>query len=163
MLRSVLVGRHGWLSMREFVQDWTLSRLSIGNHLAALAALIGQRIGGRRGVVLAVVGLLVPAGAITALMTGGYGLIRDQPAIQAALAGIAPVTIGMMLAISSMLIRTIVGPRSWRLVFDLAVFLVAAGAGFLVSGSTIAVIISGAVIGVLFLGRDDVPPESVEG
>ena len=163
MLRSVLVGRRGWLTMREFVQDWTLSRLSIGNHLAGLAALIGQRIGGRRGVVVAVAGLLIPAGTITALMAGGFGLIRDQPAIQATLAGVAPVTIGMMLAISAMLIRTITGPRSWSLVLDLVVFLLAAAAGFLVTGSTILVIISGAVIGVLFLGRDDVPPETVEG
>ncbi len=163
LLRSILVGRRGWLTMREFVQDWTLSRLSIGNHLTALAALMGQRIGGRRGVVLAVGGLLIPAAAITALVTGGYELIREQPAIQAALAGVAPVTIGMMLAISMMLIQTIIGPRSPALILDLVVFLAAATAGFLVTGSTLLVILGGAVVGVLLLGRDDVPPETDEG
>lgn len=163
LMRAILVGRRNWLTMREFVQDWTLSRLSIGNHLTALAALIGQRIGGGRGVALAVAGLLIPSGIITAILTGGFGLIRDQPAIQSALAGIAPVTIGMMLGISFMLVRTIISPRSWMLVVDLLVFTAAAAAGFLVSGSTMLVIIAGAVIGTLFLGRDEVPPETIEG
>ena len=163
LMRAILVVKRNWLTMGEFVQDWTLSRLSIGNHLTALAALIGQRIGGRRGVVVAVTGLLIPSGIITAILTGGFGLIRDQPAIQSALAGIGPVTIGMMLGISFMMVRTIISPRSWMLAVDLLVFGAAAVAGFFVTGSTMLVIVAGAVVGTLFLGRDDVPPETIEG
>ncbi len=163
LMRAILVIKRNWLSMGDFVQDWTLSRLSIGNHLTALAALIGQRIGGGRGVVVAVTGLLIPSGIITAILTGGFGLIRDQPAIQSALAGIAPVTIGMMLGISYLMVRTIISPRSWMLVVDLLVFGAAAVAGFFVTGSTMAVIVAGAVFGTLFMGRDDVPPETIEG
>lgn len=164
LMRAILVGKRNWLSMTAFVQDWTLSRLSIGNQLTALAALIGQRIGGRRGVVLAVSGLLIPSGIITVIMTSGFGLVRDQPAIQSAFAGIAPVTIGMMLGISYIMIRTIISPRSWMLAVDLVVLSAAASAGFLLPGSTMAVIVAGAVIGTLFLGRDDaVPRETIEG
>ncbi|MGH2456329.1 MAG: chromate transporter [Candidatus Limnocylindria bacterium] len=162
LMRAILVGRRNWLSLRDFFQEWTLSRLSLGNHLTALAALLGQRIGGRRGVVLAVTGLLIPSGIITAILTGGFGLIRDQPAIQSALAGIAPVTIGMMMGISYILVRTILSPRSLALLVDLAVFGIAAAAGFFLAGSTIMVIVSGAVVGTLFLGRDEVPPETLE-
>lgn len=162
LMRAILVNRRKWLTLRDFLQEWTLSRLSLGNHLTALAALIGHRIGGRRGVVLAVTGLLIPSGIITAILTGGFGLIRDQPAIQSALAGIAPVTIGMMLGISYVLVRTILSPR-WRpLMVDLVVFTAAAVAGFVVAGSTIAIIVTGAVIGTLFLGRDELPPETLE-
>ena len=37
------------------------------------------------------------AAVITAAMTAGYALVRDEPAVQAALSGIGPVTIGLML------------------------------------------------------------------
>jgi chromate transporter len=161
LIRTILVGRRGWLTMEDFVQDWTLSRLSPGNHLTALAALIGQRIGGRRGVLLAVAGLLVPSAVITAILTGGFGFIRDAPAVRSALAGIAPVTIGMMFGISFLMIRTILSPRSWMLVLDIVVFAIATIAGFFVSGSTIAIILAGAVFGVLFMGREGAPPEAI--
>ncbi len=162
LMRVILVGRRNWLTLRDFLQEWTLSRLSLGNHLTALAALLGHRIGGRKGVVLAVTGLLIPSGIITAILTGGFGLIRDEPAIQSALAGIAPVTIGMMLGISYVLVRTILSPRWLPLMVDLAVFSAAAAAGFFMAGSTIVIIVSGAVVGTLFLGRDEVPPETLE-
>lgn len=162
LIRTILVGRRGWLTMQDFVQDWTLSRLSPGNHLTALAALIGQRIGGRRGVVLAVAGLLIPSAVITAILTGGFGLIRDAPAVRSALAGIAPMTIGMMFGISFLMVRTILSPRSWMLALDTLVFAVAAVAGFLVTGSTVVIIIAGAVFGVLFMGREDAPPEALD-
>ena len=163
MVRATLVARRSWLSMHEFVQDWTLSRVSIGNHMTALAALIGHRIDGRRGVLVALAGLLIPSGVITAAMTGGFGFIRDLPAIQAALAGIAPVTIGMMLGLSFTMLRSTLGPRSSSLPLDLAVFGIATAAGFLVSEATVVVIVAGAVFGALFLGRDAPPPETVEG
>ena len=163
LMRSILIGKRGWLTMKEFVQDWTLSRLSVGNHLTALAALIGQRIGGRRGVLLAVAGLLVPSGIITAILTGGFEVIREAAAVRSALAGIAPITIGMMLGISFIMVRTIISPRSWMLLLDLVVFGIAAAAGFFVSGSTVAIIVAGAIVGALILGREEAPPETLEG
>jgi chromate transporter len=162
LMRAILVGR-GWLTDREFLQEWTLSRLSLGNHLTALAALLGQRIGGRRGPALALVGLLVPSGLITIALTGGFGFIRDDPAVQSALAGVAPVTIGMMLGITAFLLRSMIAPVSIGLLADLALFVVAIVAGFLVPGATIVIIVIGAIVGIAFLGRDELPPETLEG
>lgn len=161
LMRSILVGR-GWLSDREFLQEWTLSRLSPGNHLTALAALLGQRIGGRRGVVLALGGLLIPSAVITIALTGGFGVIRDDAAVQSALAGVAPVTIGMMLGITAYLLRSVMNPVSLALVADIALFGAAIVAGFLIPSATIAVIVAGALLGILFLGRDELPPETLE-
>jgi chromate transporter len=162
LMRSILV-RRGWLTDREFMQEWTLSRLSPGNHLTALAALLGQRIGGRRGIALALGGMLIPSGLITIAITGGFGFIRDDPAVQSALAGVGPVTIGMMVGITAILLGSVLKPVSVALVADAVLFGAALAAGFLVPGATIIVIVAGALFGLLFLGRDELPPETLEG
>lgn len=161
LMRSILV-RRGWITDREFLQEWTLSRLSPGNHLTALAALLGQRIGGSRGVVIALGGLLIPSGIITIALTGGFGLIRSDPAVESVLAGVGPVTIGMMLGITAYLLRSVMNPVSIVLAADLALFGVAVAAGFMIPGATIGLIIVGALLGTMFLGRDQLPPETLK-
>jgi chromate transporter len=161
LMRSILV-RNGWVDLREFMQDWTLSRLSPGNTLTALSALLGHRIGGRQGVPVALIGMLVPSAIITMVLTGGFGLIRNDPAIQSALAGVAPITIGMMLGITGVLLRSVLQPISFAFVADAAVFVGAFIAGWLVPGATIVIIVTGAVLGALLLGRSELPQETVE-
>lgn len=161
LMRASMI-RRGWLSDPEFLQEWTLSRISLGNHLTALAALIGHRLDGRRGIVLALAGLLIPSALITIALTGAFGLIRDDPAVVAVLAGVGPATIGMMLGITMVLLRSVVTPVLPRVLLDGAVFVAAVAAGFLIPGMTIAVIVTGAVIGVAFMGREELPPQSME-
>jgi len=88
----------GWLSEEEFVRDYALSQIAPGINLLKLTILIGNRLRGRSGLVVALVGLLVPSAAVTALMTAGFSLIRSQPLVQAAMKGILPATIGLSLA-----------------------------------------------------------------
>jgi chromate transporter len=160
-MRRLLTGR-GWLTDREFLQEWTLSRISLGNHMTALAALLGQRLGGWRGVVLAVGGMLIPAGIIAVALTAGFETIRDDPAIVAALAGVAPVTIGMMLGITAVLLHSVLRVSLPGIVADAGLFVAALVAGLVVPGATILIIIVGAVIGVIFLGREELPPDAPE-
>jgi chromate transport protein ChrA len=96
------------------------------------------------------------------VLTGGFGLIRNDPAIQSALAGVAPITIGMMLGITGVLLRSVLQPISFAFVADAAVFVGAFIAGWLVPGATIVIIVTGAVLGALLLGRSELPPETVE-
>ena len=162
LMRSILV-RRGWVTDREFMQEWTLSRISLGNHMTALAALLGQRFGGRRGILLAVGGMLVPAALITIMLTIGFEAIRADPAIVSTLAGVGPVTIGMMLGITTILLRSVIRPVLPGVLVDAALFTVALVAGYLVPEATILIIVAGATFGVLFLGREELPPEAPEG
>jgi chromate transporter len=157
LMRLQLVERNSWLSMREFMEDWALCRLSPGIHIVALAGLIGRRIAGVSGVIVAVTGMMLPAGLITAAMTAGYGAIRDQPLARAALAGIAPITIGMTIGITYVFAKTVM--RSGRRgILDAAVLVAAAAGGALVGGSaSLLLIVAGAALGAVALGRDKAP------
>jgi chromate transporter len=90
--------KRGWLSEEEFVRDYALSQIVPGINLLKLTILIGDRLRGRSGLIVSLLGLLVPSAAVTALMTAGFSAIRSQPIVQAAMKGVLPATIGLSLA-----------------------------------------------------------------
>jgi chromate transporter len=87
-----------WMSEVEFSRTWALAQVSPGINLVKLTALIGYKLRGWPGLIMAMCGLLLPSGAVTVLMTAGFSVIRSQPMVQAAMRGILPATIGLSLA-----------------------------------------------------------------
>jgi chromate transporter len=160
LLRRFLVERGQHVSERDFTEAWALCQLSPGIHLVALAGLLGQRIAGWRGVVVAVSGMMVPAAIITAAMTAAYGVIADEPLARAALAGMAPATGGMTLGLAIVLVQ---GARrhGLRAVVDIGLVIVAFAVLLYTTVSSVMVIVLAAAFGTLFLGRER--PTSPEG
>jgi chromate transporter len=150
LMRRELVERRGWLTHREFLEDWALSKLSLGINQIALTGLEGMRVAGVRGVVVAVAALLLPAGAITALMTAGYVVVRDEGIVRAALAGAGPVAAGMTIGIAWTFAQGAIR-RGWRGVVDRGYWVAVVGIGLFLGVSPIVVILAGAVIGLLAL------------
>ncbi len=89
---------HGWLTEAEFAKAWGLVQISPGINLIKLTVLLGYQVRGAAGILVALAGLLAPSAFLTVLMTAGFSAIRDLPAMQAALRGLIPATIGLSLA-----------------------------------------------------------------
>jgi chromate transporter len=151
LMRRILVRQREWLTDVEFSQDWTLSKTSPGLTLIALAALLGKRIGGWLGLVIALTGLLLPSVALTLAMAAGFAYIRDQPLVQAAIRGIAPATIGLTLAMMVIFARSSMrkGRARW---IDGTLLVAVIAAAALLPGMSVPIIIAGAVIGWILLG-----------
>ncbi len=150
VIRRLIVERRRWVSPREFTEDYAFSQLSPGIHLVALAGLLGRRIAGRRGVAISVAGMMLPAGAITAVMTAAYATIADEPLARAAVAGIAPATGGMTIALALVMVRDV--RRRGRAAFvDAAVVAAAFAILSLTDLSSILVIVGFAAGGTLLL------------
>ncbi len=150
LMRRELVERRGWLTHRGFLEEWALSKLSLGINQIALTGLVGSRLDGIRGVIVSLVALLAPAGAITALMTAGYVYVREDTIVRSALSGVGPVIAGMTVAVAYTFARQAVrrGRRAW-IDWGYAAAVIAAG---LFAGATpVPVIGIGIVIGVLAL------------
>jgi chromate transporter len=160
LIRRLAVERERWVSAREFGEAWALSQLSPGIHLVALAGLLGRRAAGWRGVVAAVGGMMIPAAAITVVLTAAYGLIAASPLARAALAGIAPVTGGMTIATAALLVRASARHGRARFATDVVVCLTSLVAAVFLGVPTLAAIGAGAAIGALALGHE--PPTSRE-
>ena len=100
LIRQACLAR-GWLNEMEFTRDWALVQVAPGINLIKLTALIGFKLRGWPGVAAAVGGLVIPAACVTALMTAAYAAVRDVPAVQAAMRGLVPATIGLSVAIAA--------------------------------------------------------------
>ena len=153
LIRRLVVERYRWVTQREFTEDWALSQLSPGIHLVALAGLLGKRIGGWRGVAISVAGMMVPAAVITAIMTAAYGTVADHPVAHAALAGMAPTTGGMTLALALIMARE-ARRHSALVIVDGLVVLAAFAILTFTRTSSILVIVCAAVLGAFFLRRE---------
>lgn len=150
LMRRQIVERHGWVSLRQFLEDYALAKMSLGINLVALAGLTGLRVAGLAGVVVSVAVLLVPAAAITVVLTAGYALVRDEPLVRAALTGVAPAAAGMTAGMGFTFIQQSVR-RGWPAALDWTFAGLVFAAGFALSAAPALVIAVGMVVGAAFL------------
>ncbi len=152
LIRQTCLQR-GWMEEGEFVRTWALVQMAPGINLLKLTALIGHKLRGWAGLAAAMSGLLLPSALVTVLMTAGYSAVRDQPAVQAALKGLLPATIGLSLMMSLQmahpLLKKAYAESPLRLTANL-VILGSAGLLFaLLNASPMAVLLGGGAAGVL--------------
>lgn len=95
LIRRAVVERYRWVSEEEFTHDWALCQVAPGINLLALTILIGKRVAGPGGIVVSLLGLLLPSVAITILITAFYKEIKDLSVVQAALRGVIPASVGL--------------------------------------------------------------------
>ena len=150
LIRRQMVERHGWLTQRQLLEDYAISKMSLGINLIALAGLIGWRVDRLRGTVLSVIGLVVPAAVITLIMTIAYVGVRDDPLVRAAISGAGPAAAGMTLAVGWSFARQSVR-RGWRSWIDYAYAAAAMSAAFVLGARPIVIILVSIGVGAVFL------------
>jgi chromate transporter len=126
--RRALVERQRWLSDGEFVDLLTLGQLLPGPNVLNLTVMVGYRFGGWTGAAAAVAGFL----GWPCLVVIGMGVLYQHygalPQVQRALAGMAIVAAGLLLA-TVIKLAMVLPRRRWRpWLFGLVAF---AGVGVL--------------------------------
>jgi len=150
LIRRELVERRGWLTQRQFLEDYALSKMGLGINLITMSGLIGARIAGRAGSAVSVASFILPAAAITLALTGGYLVVRDNVFVQAALAGAGPAAAGMTAGFAFNLARQS-ARRGRRSAIDFAYGVAVFVAGYAFNVSPIGLIPLGVVIGAIAL------------
>jgi len=136
MIQRYFVEQRRWLTPEEFAQVFAVVQFAPGVNLVAIAVVIGQQLGGRRGAFLAALGLLLPSVSITVAMTALYTLVQGHPRVEGALRGMTPALVGMSI------------PFTWRLLLPPAQALRRQGRSALAFG----VVIIGATAAMTALG-----------
>jgi len=95
LIRRLVVQQRGWVSEAEFVRDWALCQVTPGINLLGLTVLIGRRLGGTWGIVLALTGLLLPSVAVTIGLTASFAHFQNNILVRHAIRGIVPATVGL--------------------------------------------------------------------
>lgn len=100
LIRREAVERQRWLTAEEFTRDWALCLVTPGINLLCMTILVGWRVAGLGGALVSLIGLMLPSVSITIAMTALYAGLQRLPAIQAALRGVVPATVGLGLLLS---------------------------------------------------------------
>lgn len=108
LMRREFIEKHQWLTAEEYTQFWSLSQLSPGIILVGMSLLIGRRLAGTGGMIVSLLGILLPGSAITVLLTAGFALIQTLRPIQDMIQGVLPATAGIMLALSIQFARPVI-------------------------------------------------------
>ena len=92
-----VVGERGWLSDAQFTASIALAQSAPGPNLL-FVAVIGWNVAGLAGVATTLLGSLLPSTTLALLATRWGAQHRQRLAVRAFKAGMAPLTIGMLLA-----------------------------------------------------------------
>jgi len=130
LIRRAAVEQYAWLTDEEFAQYWGICQIAPGINILGLVILIGWRVGGALGIVLALLGLLLPSAAITVVLTALYAGMKDQPLVRAALRGVVPATVGLGLLLVYGMVRPplLISRREGRVSLALSVAVLLASA-----------------------------------
>jgi chromate transporter len=92
-----LVELRGWLDDGTFSQLYALAQTAPGPNIL-VASVMGWRIAGVGGLVMATIGMLVPAAVVAWCVAGLTQRLRGAPWLKPAQGGLVPVAIGLLLA-----------------------------------------------------------------
>jgi chromate transporter len=96
-LQAQVVAVHGWMTAREFIDIFAISRAAPGPSMLMVLP-IGYRVAGGLGACAAVICLFLPACLIMFFCPAMVDRWKTNPWIQTILQALAPVTMGLVLA-----------------------------------------------------------------
>lgn len=95
-----LVTRRRWFDEDELIEQYALANLLPGPNIGNWATLLGQRLRGVRGAVLALAATLAPGAALMLLLSAIYFSRGQVPAFTPIFKGIAPAAAGLTIGTS---------------------------------------------------------------
>lgn len=121
-LRRALVEKEKWLDDGEFMAALEISQTLPGLNSTNMSVIVGRRLRGPRGALVAVLGMILPGAVIVAILGFAYAAFRDDPKVGYVLAGVAAAAVGLLLQVTLKIgWKQLVRPAD--LVFVVTVFL----------------------------------------
>ena len=96
-MQRFVVGQKGWLSDTDFTNCVALAQAAPGPNVL-FVAVIGLNVGGLAGVVAAMTGYLLPSTTLALAASRWGDRRRESRAVRAFTAGMAPLTIGLLMS-----------------------------------------------------------------
>jgi chromate transporter len=97
-LRHKLVTRRQWLTDKEFLELLSISQSIPGLNASNMAILVGQKLGGALGAIVAMLGICLPGGLLMFVAGVVYRAHGDHAWATGALKGVAAASVGLVLA-----------------------------------------------------------------
>jgi len=155
-LRGGLVAKRKWVNDREFVEMLAISQTLPGLNATNMAVLVGDKLRGAIGSVVALIAICLPGAAFMYLTAIVYHMHGDRPVVTAALKGVAAAAVGLILATAAQL-----GKKSLAHTYDLVfVALTVIGVNTL-HQSVPRVLIAVGILAILWYHPKEVAPKDI--
>lgn len=153
LIQRTFVETYHYLTAEEFTHFWSLCIPTPGINLVAMTILIGRKLAGRWGILVSLVGLLVPSAAITCALAALFQQIERLRVVQAMLKGMVPATGALMLLVAGNfawpILRKSAKEGRYALLANSAVIVLCSLGVIVLKLSAILVVISAIVLGAL--------------
>jgi chromate transporter len=144
-MQRFVVGEHGWITDAQFTASVALAQAAPGPNLL-FVAVIGFNVAGLAGVGATLAGSLLPSATLALAATRWGAARRESRPVRAFTQGLAPLTIGLLLATGWVLTEPVRGHWGAMLLVPLTVLLLVK-----TSVSPVWLVAGGAVVGALGL------------
>lgn len=115
-IHRYIVGERGWIDDSQFSAAIALAQAAPGPNLL-FVPVIGYAVAGLAGAGVALLGMLIPSTALALLVSRWGSKRREQRGVRAFVAGMAPITIALLLSTGGLLALPMARiPGAWLLV-----------------------------------------------
>lgn len=98
LIQAQVIDLHGWLTMREFVDIFTISQMTPGPIGINAATFVGAKVAGVPGAVAATLGFVTPSVFIVLLLAHLFFKYGDIGAVRGILNGLRPAVVALICA-----------------------------------------------------------------
>ena len=153
LIEREVVDRHGWLERTDFVDLLAVAQSMPGILAVNVSTVIGDRLAGLRGSVVAALGTILPSFVIILLIAMFLtpDVIKNNATVAAVFRGIRPAVVALIVAPVLTTARSV--GITWRTVAIPAAVALLIYSGLPVVGNPIFHVVAGAVAGYLYYTR----------
>jgi len=120
-LRRALVEKERWLDDEEFMAALEISQTLPGLNSTNMSVIVGRKLRGAAGALVAVLGMVLPGAAIVTALGFAYVALRHDPKVAVILTGVAAAAVGLLLQVTLKIgWKQLIRPKD--LMFVVAVF-----------------------------------------
>jgi chromate transporter len=113
-MQRYLVAEHGWIGDAQFTASIAIAQAAPGPNVLFVAVL-GWNVAGLPGMVATLVGILLPSSLLTLSVTRWTARHREARGVRAFTTGMAPLTLGLLLATGWVLAEPLLRQAGYRL------------------------------------------------
>lgn len=96
LIQAQVIEQHGWLTMQEFVDIFTISQMTPGPIGINAATFVGTKVAGLPGAIAATTGFVFPSIIIVLLLTKLFFKYGDVAAVRGILNGLRPAVVALI-------------------------------------------------------------------
>lgn len=122
VIQKLVVNGHGWVTHKEFIDGIAIGQITPGPILIT-SAFIGYKVAGLLGAFSATVGMFAPSALLMIVSTYFLDTLKQSVVVQAALHGVRPAVVGMLIA-AAFVVGSTTSPH-WLSAFILVASLIA--------------------------------------